>query len=124
MADMLAAGNPKLALELGKLLAEHRAGDVVVMDMRPLNMWTDFFIVATAGSSVQMQGLQRHIGEFCVERGVEILRRRRKTQNDDGWNLMDLGTVVVHLMTAKARSFYELERLWSEASVIYSSKSS
>jgi ribosome-associated protein len=124
MADMLAAGNPELALELGKILAEHRAGDVTVMDMRSLNMWTDFFIVATVSSSVHMQGLQRHIRDFCAEQGVEILRQRRKIQNDDGWNLMDLGTVVVHLMTAKARSFYELERLWSEASVIYSSKSS
>ncbi|MDR1211396.1 MAG: ribosome silencing factor [Spirochaetaceae bacterium] len=124
MADMLSTSNPGLALELGGLLAGHSAGDVTVMDMRSLNIWTDFFIVATANSFVHMQGLTRHIGEFCAGKGVEILHRRRKTQNDDEWNLMDLGTTVVHLMTAKARSFYELERLWSEAPVIYSSKSS
>ncbi|MDR0390217.1 MAG: ribosome silencing factor [Spirochaetaceae bacterium] len=109
--------SPELALELGKLLAGHKAGEVTVMDMRPLNMWTDYFIVATVNSSVHTQGLKRHIKDFCAERGVEILRRR-KTLNDDEWNLVDMGTIVVHLMTAKARSFYELERLWSEAPVI------
>ncbi|MDR1430457.1 MAG: ribosome silencing factor [Spirochaetaceae bacterium] len=124
MADMLSTSDSGLALELGELLAGHRAGDVAVMDMRALNMWTDFFIVATVTSAVHMQGLRRHIGEFCAARGVEILHRRRKIQGDDEWNLMDMGTTVVHLMTAKARSFYELERLWSEAPVIYSSKSS
>jgi ribosome-associated protein len=121
---MLQANNLTLALDLGKLLAEHRCGDVVVMDMRSLNMWTGFFIVATVTSSAHTQGLRRHIKEFCSERGVEILRQHRKTQSDDEWNLIDLGTLVIHLMSAKARSFYELERLWGEASVIYSSKSS
>jgi ribosome-associated protein len=124
MGDMLPANDLTLALELGQLLAEHRCGDVVVMDMRPLNMWTDFFIVATVTSSAHTQGLQRHIKEFCSAGGMEIFRRHRKISSEDEWNLIDLGTLVIHLMSAKARSFYELERLWGEASVIYSSKSS
>jgi ribosome-associated protein len=49
---------------------------------------------------------------------MEILRWRRKAAADDEWNLIDLGSIVVHLMTAKSRSFYELERLWSAAPII------
>ena len=117
------------ALELGKLLHEHRGGDVVVMDMAPLDFWTDFFIIATVTSNTHMTGLERHIKEYIRENGLEILNRSRKPEGDDEWSLLDLGGIVIHLMTAKSRSFYELERLWSAAPLIFrgeahSSKSS
>jgi ribosome-associated protein len=117
MGDMLMADDRDLALELGKLLQEHRGIDVLVMDLREINSWTDFFVVATVTSNTHVQGLQRHIKEFTQERGLEILRSRRKIPVDDEWSLIDLGTIVIHLMTAKSRAFYELERLWSVAEI-------
>ena len=108
-----------LAVELGKLLDDHRGGEVVVMDMRELNFWTDFFIIATVTSSTHSIGLEKHIKEFVRERELEILHRSRKPKEDDEWCLIDLGGIVIHLMTEKARSFFELERLWSAASFIY-----
>ena len=108
-----------LALELGKLLEEHRAIEAVVMDMRPLNFWTDFFIIATVMSSTHLLGLERHIKDFALENGLEILRRSGKPATDYEWHLLDLGNSVVHLMTANARSFYELERLWAQAPLVY-----
>ena len=119
------ASELSLALDLGKLLDAHNGGDVVVMDMRKLNFWTDFFIIATATSSTHLMGLERHIKEFAREREVEIFHRSRRPKNNgaehhpDEWCLLDLGTMVVHLMSAKVRSFFELERLWSAASFIY-----
>ena len=120
------------ALELGKLLDEHKGMDVVVMDMRPLGFWTDFFVIATVTSSTHLAGLDRHIKDFTREKGMEILRRSGRPNTNaesDEWRLLDLGTIVIHLMTAKTRSFFELERLWSAAPLIYeagshSSKSS
>jgi ribosome-associated protein len=118
-------GTRTAALELGKLLREHRGGDVVVMDLTDLNAWTDFFVIATASSGAHLAGMERHLKEFSREQGIEILRRsRRPLGADDEWCLVDFGPLVVHLMTEQARSFYELERLWSAARVIYSSKSS
>ena len=108
-----------IATELGKLLDDHRGGDVVVMDMRELNFWTDFFIIATVTSSTHSSGLEKHIKEFVRENGLEILHRSRKPEVDDEWCLLDLGGIVIHLMTKKARSFFELERLWSAAPFIY-----
>jgi ribosome-associated protein len=101
-----------LAVEAGELLREHRGGEVTVIDLRPQNGWTDFFVIATVTSNAHLQGLQRHIKEFARERDMEILRGRRKTSSDDEWHLIDLGAIVIHLMTARSRSFYELERLW------------
>ena len=125
-------GDLSLATELGKLLDDHRGMEVVVMDMRALNFWTDFFIIATVTSETHLMGLERHIKEFVHEKGLEILRRSRRPnktseQNSteprsDEWRLLDLGGIVIHLMTARIRSFFELERLWSAAPLIYQSE--
>ena len=113
-----------LALGLGKLLDEHRGMDVLVMDMRPLNYWTDYFIIATVTSNTHLMGLERHIKDFAGENEMEILHRSRRPdtnaeQRNDEWCLIDLGNIVVHLMTANTRSFFELERLWGTAPLVY-----
>jgi len=117
---------------LGNLLREHKGDDVLVLDLRKMATWTDFFVIATATSNTHLDGLERHIKEFCNERGIEILRRSRKpvasnrmrvssrvrasqgaqTQEDE-WRIIDLGSAVIHLMSRKAREFYDLERLYS-----------
>ncbi|MDR3333532.1 MAG: ribosome silencing factor [Treponema sp.] len=120
MDDTLPADNRAAAIELGKLLREHRGGDVVVMDLRGLNTWTDFFVLATVTSRTHLQGLERHIKEFSQEKGIDILRKSPVPRGaDDAWRLIDLGVLVIHLMTAKTRSFYELERLWGAAAVVF-----
>ena len=128
-SDSVLQGNDvflEKAVELGKLLEGHNGMDVVVMDMRPLNFWTDFFVIASVTSNTHLYGLERHIKNFVRENDLEILHRSRKPEKDDEWCLLDLGGIVIHLMTARVRGFFELERLWSSAPVIFthSSKSS
>ena len=106
---------------LGALLRDHKALDVVVLDLRECNSWTDFFVIAAAASSSHLEGLERHIKEFCREQGLEILRHspRPRGETEDDWRVTDLGAVVIHLMSQRARAFYELERLWSIAPVVF-----
>ena len=145
------------AMNLGKLLDDHRAGNVIVMDMRNLNYWTDFFIIGTVTSNTHMTGLERHIKDYAVENDLTILRSSRKNHgsekssglryserdsfdqdfqgkdpwepgstefHSEEWRLLDLGEIVIHLMTEKLRQFFELERLWSAATIIYTAHSS
>ncbi|MDR3160846.1 MAG: ribosome silencing factor [Spirochaetaceae bacterium] len=118
MDDTLTADNKALALALGALIRDHKGIDVVVMDLRPLNIWTDFFIIATVSSHTHLQGLRRAVKEFAGLRGIDIPGRSRRLSSGDEWNLIDIGTIVVHLMTAKTRGFYELERLWGAAEIL------
>ena len=134
-------------ISMCKLLEEHKGDKVTALDLRKLNLWTDFFIIATVASSTHLQGLLRHIKEFADEEGLTIHRRTQKHGNtanrsfstsdrshgftdgagfaggavceDGGWNLVDMGTAVIHLMTAQSREFYELEELWNSAGQIY-----
>ncbi|MDR2068745.1 MAG: ribosome silencing factor [Spirochaetaceae bacterium] len=119
MDDTLPMDNKAAALALGGLLREHKGGDVVVMDLRPLHMWTDFFVIATVSSRTHLQGLERYIREFAHQHGLDIHRGSHKRSFDDEWNLIDMGNIVIHLMTVNSRAFYELERLWSAAEILY-----
>ena len=102
------------AIALGELLKDHRGADVLVLDLRSMGTWTDFFVIATTTSNTHMDGLDLHIKEFCDERGIDILRRSRKPEGeDDEWRIIDLGPIVIHLMNSRARDFYDLERLFS-----------
>ncbi|GBU28905.1 ribosome silencing factor RsfS [Treponema sp. R8-4-B8] len=95
-----------------ELLREHKGQDVSVLDLRGINNWTDFFIIATASSKTHIDGLERHIKEFCREKKIEILGSSRK-DTDDEWRLIDIGLIIIHLMTQEVREFYELEKLWA-----------
>jgi ribosome-associated protein len=101
------------AQALGDMLGEHKGADVSVLDLREMGTWTDFFVIATVSSEAHLDGLDRHIKEFCNDRGIEILRRSRKPNVPEEWRIIDLGSTVIHLMSRKAREFYELERLYS-----------
>lgn len=110
--------SPK-AVELAELLDSHRGIDALVMDMRSLNFWTDFFVIATVTSNTHLLGLERHIKEYARDNELEIIHRSRRPDSEDEWCLLDLGGIVIHLMTTKTRQFFELERLWSSAPIIY-----
>ena len=121
MEDMLSVTEA-----IKNVLREHKGIDVLSLDLRKIGAWTDFFIISTATSNTHLDGLERHIKEFCHEKGIEILRRSRKTTvshksrmaggaQDDEWRIIDLGVIVIHLMSRQARDFYELERLYSDA---------
>jgi ribosome-associated protein len=99
--------------DLSGLLNEHKGQDVTVLDLRQINNWTDFFIIATVTSRTHMDGLEKHIQYFCGEKDIEIIGKSQKNTEDE-WRLIDLGWAVIHLMNQNARDFYELERLWRQ----------
>jgi len=118
MEDMLQKTESQIADQasvLGDLLKEHKGQDVSILDLRGINNWTDFFIIATVSSKTHTDGLERHIKDYCRENEIEILGSSRKN-TDDEWRLIDLGFMVIHLMTKHTREFYDLERLWRSTS--------
>jgi ribosome-associated protein len=104
------------ALKLAQVLADHSAGDVTVLDVSKQAGWTDFFVIATATSSTHLRGLAGFVEAAAAGLDLKRLGKGGRSAEDDEWILVDLGTVVVHLMTERTRSFYELEKLWFESS--------
>jgi ribosome-associated protein len=109
----------KIADSIAALLAEHRAVNPVKLDLRRFNIWTDFFVVASVTSAAHLDGLQRHLEEWAAENRAALRRRSRRNKTGKGtgdtnllWEVIDMGNVVVHLMSKDAREFYALENLW------------
>ena len=100
------------ASEMALLIEDGKGKDVVVINFSEHNIWTDYFVIATVTSSAQCQGLCRQIKDYSKDNDLQIHLTNRKSPDGEDWNLIDLGSVVVHLMSENARNFYELERLW------------
>ncbi len=104
------------AFALARLLADHRGGDTVVLDLAIQAGWTDYFVITTATSGAHLRGLARFVEGALAALGLTRLGRP-SVADDEEWILIDLGTIVVHLMTERTRTFYELEKLWFQAPV-------
>ncbi|MGP1588245.1 MAG: ribosome silencing factor [Treponemataceae bacterium] len=100
------------ALEIAQLVTDLKGEDVSVIDVSNLSSWTDFFVIVTVNSSAHWKGLYKQIKDYVKENELEIKVCNRKIPDGDDWNLIDIGSIVVHLMSPEAREFYDLEKLW------------
>ena len=112
-----------VALEVGQLIDEHKGENTVVIDVREQSSWTSFFVISTVNSVGHLKGLTRHIKNFLREKDVNVLHRHKRIA-EDGWELIDCGFIVIHLMSEEMRQFYDLEKLWFSGDTVYQSSSS
>lgn len=106
------------AVEIAKLMIDGKGKDVTLLDISGLNSWADYFVIATVTSSAMQQGLLKQVKEYIKENDLEIHPTNRKSPNGEDWELIDLGNIVIHLMSEQAREFYNLEKLWFKGKVI------
>jgi ribosome-associated protein len=100
------------ATDIARVLTDGKAGNVAVIDVSAVSGWTDFFVIGTITSAAHSGGLYRQVRDYAGANDLRVHVPARKIPDGADWNLIDLGPVVVHLMSADARGFYELEKLW------------
>jgi len=101
-----------LAHEVIDALVDRQAADVVLLDLRTLGRFTDYFVIASSGGERQLRALVEAVDAAVGPHG---LHPRWEGRNEDGWRLADLGGTVVHLFTVEQRARYDLEGLWLRA---------
>jgi ribosome-associated protein len=119
MGDTVSKDREEAVLDLAGAIRDQKGQQTIVLDLRELNSWSDFFIITTVTSSTHSGGMLKLIKDFMNERGLETLHKHQGN-SDDEWNLVDGGFFVVHLMSKRCREFFELEKLMFEAKVIFS----
>ncbi len=119
------ANRKEKVLKIAQFIDELKAQDTTVLDLTNHDSsWTDFFIITTVNSSVQMKGIYKKLQAELEVQKIEPLWRHKRIDNDK-WVLIDCEYFVIHLMDRESRDFYELEKLWFNSEMIYqSSKSS
>ena len=94
-------------------LADLKAQDVVVLDLRGLSDATDFFVIASGTSDTHVRAVADHVTEALAVAGVHPHHAEGVTQGR--WALLDFVDFVVHVFHPSQRDFYQLERLWGDA---------
>ncbi len=96
-----------------RVALEHKARDIVVLDMRGITRLYDFFVLACGSSRRQLHTLAEEIDRRLAEVGD----RRLSIEGYEAskWIVQDYGDVVVHLFDPATRQYYGLEDLWADA---------
>jgi ribosome-associated protein len=110
--------NPEEVKAVADFLAQEKGKETVALDLRPQGGFTDYFIVTTSRSEAHQRGLIRRLHEHLRELGIDPRQSHRRGE-DVGWSLLDCDDLVIHVMSPTMREFYDLEKLWFEAEVLY-----
>jgi len=102
-----------LACTCARLADEHKADDIVVLNVGKLTYFTDYFVIATGRNERQIRAIAEEIISRVRALGRPVIGTEGEAEG--GWVLIDLGETVVHLFDSQARQLYDLELLWGEA---------
>ncbi len=90
-----------------------KARDLVLLDVRKISSFADYFIICSAQSSKHVQGVASFIEDSLAKEDIYPLGIEGFTQGR--WILMDYSEVIIHVFYQPVREFYDLEGLWSDA---------
>ena len=88
----------------------------MLLDTRGVCSFADYFVVCSGDSERQIKTIYEEIEHIL--KGVGILPHHREGTVDSGWLLLDFGGVIVHVFASSEREYYQLDKLWSQASTV------
>ena len=96
---------------------DKKARDIVVLDLRKITDIADYFVICSGDSDTHVRAISEHIIQ-------ELKKLKEKYWHYEGnkhaqWILIDYGNVVIHVFDAPTRHYYDLERLWGDAEVVF-----
>jgi ribosome-associated protein len=90
-----------------------QAEDILMLDIGKIASFADYFIILTSGADRQTRALREEMLKRLKDLGVRV--GHIEGNANSGWQLLDFGDVIVHIMGHSDREFYKLEELWKEA---------
>jgi ribosome-associated protein len=97
------------------LLADRQAEDVLLLDIRNVASFADYFVIATATNARHMRALAETLYKDIPP---ATGGKRHEGDSDSGWVLVDYGDLIVHLFSPELRQHYALEELWKDATQV------
>ena len=99
-----------------KALDSKKGRNIKLLKIDRVSTLADYFLICTGTSNTHVRTLCDYV-EFAMEQAQEPMLGR-EGHRGNSWELLDFGSVVVHVFTEEARKFYDLERLWADAEVV------
>lgn len=107
----------EIAYLVAEAAGEKKAREVTILDLRPLTVVTDYFVICSGTNPIQVKAIADHVREKLEVHGACM--RHWEGYDNARWILMDYGAMVVHVFHEQERSFYNLERLWGDAEAVH-----
>ena len=101
------------AKRISEIIFNKKAFDVVLIDLRKLATFADFFVICSADSTIQVKAIADDLDKSLNNEGVKCWHKEGYQALN--WVLMDYVDVIVHIFKKDARDFYNLEKLWGDA---------
>ncbi len=112
ITDLSSASSLDTALKVIEILNTRKAHEVKLLHVEDQTVLTDYFVICTGNSSTQVKSLA---AEIEYKMGLCNLQPLHIDGYSEGqWTVLDFASVMVHIFTGDARSFYKLEKLWGE----------
>lgn len=92
---------------------EKKAEEVVILDMRKLCNFTEYFVIGSGDSTIQTRSIASAIQERLKKKKVRV--DHMEGYEEGRWIILDVGRFIIHLFLREARAFYNLELLWADA---------
>lgn len=106
----------EIAYEVTKALDAKKGMDIKLLKIDRVSSLADYFLICTGTSNTHVKTLCDY-AEYTLEQLGEPMLGR-EGHRGSAWELLDYGTIVVHVFTEEARRFYDLERLWADAEAV------
>ena len=106
----------EVAYQVTKALDEKKGQDIQLLKIDEVSSLADYFLICTGTSNTHVKTLCDYAEYEMEQLGEPMLGREGHRGNS--WELLDFGSIVVHVFTQEAREFYALERLWADAEKI------
>ena len=103
----------EIAYEVTKALDAKKGQDIRLLRINEISSLADYFLICTGTSNTHVKTLCDYAEDTLEKLGEKLLGREGHRGNS--WELLDYGSLVVHVFTQEAREFYSLERLWADA---------
>jgi len=105
-----------LAKNVARIIIELKGEDIIVLDLSRVSNILDFFVIATGASKTHLRGIAEEIQKELKKEHIYPLHI--EGYNEANWILLDYGDLIIHLFDEKNRSFYQIERLWGDATEV------
>jgi ribosome-associated protein len=96
--------------------ADKQAADIVLLDVRRVASFADYFVICSGESERQISAIYDEIAHRLKKEGV--LPYHHEGTVDSGWLLLDFGDTIVHIFAPFERQFYQLDELWGQATPV------
>jgi ribosome-associated protein len=106
----------ELAHAIVNAVADKKASDILLLDLRPVALIADYFVLCNGQSTRQLRAVTNAVVESLKDLGERPLRVEGTPES--GWVLIDFGAVIAHIFSPELRAYYALEELWQDAPVV------